>query len=226
MYNHIIFDLDGTLVDTIQDVTNSINHALESMGFPVKTKADVKQAIGPGREYFLQYIFPEGEHTQINGEQFLELFRNHYWDHCIDETRLFQGMEKVLEILKDKRLHVASNKPKKYIIHILNGLEIKDKFDIILGPEDVTAVKPHPEMIVQLLQKAGAQASEALFVGDTDNDMQAGRGAGVHLCAVKFGYGNQKVLKTYNPEYFIKRPEEIIDIVMNHTTQGEAIYGS
>lgn len=227
MYKHIIFDLDGTLVDTIQDVTSSINYALKVMGFPAKTLAEVQQAIGPGKDHFLKYIFPDGEDTEVDGELFLDLFRKHYWDHCVDATKPFDGMSKVIHALEnDFNLHVASNKPRPFIERILEGLHIKDKFKVIVGPEDVTAAKPHPEMIIQVLNRAGAKPNDTLFVGDTDNDMKAGRGAGVHLCAVKFGYGALDVLESYNPEYFIEKPEEILEIAMNHSTAREITHGS
>lgn len=214
-FDTIIFDLDGTLMDTAQDVLKAINHALRLLGRDPADLDQVKRAIGPDKDTFLDAVLPGASSESM--DRFISLFREFYWDHCLDQTRLFPGMERVLEGLEGKILAVATNKPRKYSVKILEGRHILDRFQCVVGPEDVNHPKPHPEMIVTIMKFVKASPARTLIVGDTEQDMRAGRGAGVGLCCVRYGYGNLDRILQINPEYCIERPEEILEIVTNHS---------
>lgn len=213
-YQTIIFDLDGTLADTLQDVRSCINIALEEMNKPILTENLAKSAIGPGSDQFLETILPDG--TDEDKEMFLGKFRSHYWNHCLDHTQLFPGMEKVINSLEKEKIAVATNKPRKATEKILEGLGVLDRFDCIMGPEDVNHVKPHPEMIVRVLERLNCTPSQTLFVGDTDKDMLAGRGAGVVLCGAMYGYGDSIALERQSPRHIIHEAIQLLDIVHNY----------
>lgn len=212
-FDTVIFDLDGTLADTAPDVLEGVNHALDRLGFPPISLERVKQAIGPGREAFVQAVFPDGADPDM--EAFIDTFRGHYWDHCLDRTTLFPGMEAVLLALEDRTLAVASNKPRRFTEKILEGLGIRKRFDDVVGPEDVARPKPCPDMILKILDGVGDEPARVLFVGDTDKDMVAGRGAGVTLCGVRYGYGVSEDLERENPDFLVDRPLELLDVVVN-----------
>jgi phosphoglycolate phosphatase len=213
-FETVIFDLDGTLVDTVADVTDGVNHALKLMGSSPLSQEQVKKAVGPGKEEFIRIIFPDVENPDI--ESFLSFFREYYWDHCLDKTDFFPGMKEVLTAFKDRKLAVASNKPCRFTHRILEGLGVSPWFDAVLGPEDVTHAKPHPEMILKAVEALDAEPADCLLVGDTDKDMEAGRGAGVCLCGAGYGYGSSEDLLKYKPDYFIDLPSDLFSIIGNH----------
>lgn len=210
-YDTVIFDLDGTLADTLPDVAHSINGARERMGFGPIPESQVRRAVGPGREEFIQIIFPEVDCP--DDKAFLSNFRDIYWHRCLRTTTLFPGMEDVLIQLKDHNLAVATNKPMRFSEKILRGLNVWGRLKLALGPEDVKHAKPHPEMVVKAMEMMQTKPSKTLFVGDTDKDLLAGRGAGVDVCGVLYGYGEQAVLEKNRPDYMIKSPIELLSII-------------
>ena len=213
-FHTIVFDLDGTLADTLPDVASGVNKALEQMGHSPLSIQQVKKAVGPGKDEFIRAIFPGVENPE--GKTFLSLFRGIYWEHCLDETQLFPGMEEVLNRLENRKLGVASNKPRAYTEKILEGLGVRFCFDEVLGPEDVVHAKPHPEMIIKLVERVEGKPSQTLLVGDTDMDIRAGRGAGIGVCGVRYGYGRVVDMERLSPDFFIDSPEELLSILDNH----------
>ena len=214
-FDTIIFDLDGTLADTIFDVRDAINQSLDRMGFPPISMEQARKTVGPGRNEFIRAIFKDIKNPDV--DKFIAAFREIYWDHCLDQTRLFTEMGNVLANLDDLKLLVATNKPKVFSEKILTGLGIANRFEQVICPEDVTHAKPHPEMIVKGLEMVGGKPSRTLMVGDTANDLKAGRGAGVALCGVRYGYGITEDLVNMNPDFLIDLPSELLEIVeINH----------
>jgi phosphoglycolate phosphatase len=217
LFDTLIFDLDGTLIDSAPDVHFSVNCALKEMGAPTISRKEIRRAIGPGQDGFLKVVFPDGKKADVN--RFISIFRTTYWEHCLDRTELFPGIRTVLSALKDKQFAIASNKPKAFVEKIAAGLNILNRFRCVVGPEDVKHVKPDPEMIVKVLKLCGCGPDRALLIGDTDKDMMAGRAAGVSVCGVRYGYGGIQELKMQEPDFLIDRAEELMDIVGNHHHQ-------
>jgi phosphoglycolate phosphatase len=213
-FHMVIFDLDGTLADTIADVAYGVNEALGRMDFPPIPLEQVKKAVGPGRDEFIRMIFPNVKNPDTKA--FLSIFREIYWDHCLDQTSLFEGMDSVLARLRGRRLGVASNKPKAFSEKILKGLGVRGHFNEVMGPEDVVHAKPHPEMIIKLLERVNGKPAKTLLVGDTDKDMLAGRGAGVGICGVSYGYGRVEDIERQNPDFMIECPADLLEIIVNH----------
>jgi HAD superfamily hydrolase (TIGR01549 family) len=183
------------------------------MGFPPISLEQVKKAVGPGKDEFIRMIFPDVKNPDT--KKFLSIFREIYWDHCLDQTSFFDGMDGVLARLQDRKLGVASNKPKAFSERILEGLGVRYLFEEVMGPEDVVHAKPHPEMIVKLLELVGGQPANTLLIGDTDMDMLAGRGAGVGVCGVRYGYGRVEDIERQNPDFMIESPAELLEIIEN-----------
>jgi 2-phosphoglycolate phosphatase len=213
-FDTLIFDLDGTLIDSAPDVHFSVNCALKEMGAPPIDREEIRRAIGPGQDGFLKVVFPNLKKSEVN--RFISIFRKYYWEHCLDRTVLFPGVQIVLSTLKDKQFAIASNKPKAFVERIITGLNIINRFRCVVGPEDVKHVKPDPEMIVKVLQLCGCEPDRALLIGDTDRDVMAGRAADVPVCGVQYGYGEIQEIKKQKPDFLIERADELIDIVNNH----------
>lgn len=213
-FQTLIFDLDGTLIDSVSDVHFAVNCALKEIGVPLIGRDTIKMVIGPGRDEFFKVVFPEGSKKEVR--RFISIFREYYWAHCLDRTVLFPGISQVLSSITEQKLAVASNKPRMFTEKILTGLHIREKFHCIVGPEDVKHAKPDPEMIHKILHFFGGLPEETLLIGDTDKDMIAGREAGVRICGVRYGYGDKHDLEFQKPDFMINQAEEMVSIIGNH----------
>ena len=206
-FDTLIFDLDGTLADTFPDVVTAVNVGRAAMDRPPVPGAEVRKAIGPGKQVFLDTLMPDA--SEAEQRAFLDAFRAYYEVHCLDSTRLYPGMEAVLEAAQGLSLAVATNKPGPTARLILDGLGVLDRFQRLLGPGDVTHPKPHPELVVRALMELGSEPETALFIGDTVLDMQAGQAAGVAVGAALWGYGHPEELRTHRPDFLLENPADI-----------------
>ncbi len=207
----IVFDLDGTLLDTAPDVHLCSNLALRAMGLPEISLAQARASIGPGPDNFARVTLGD-RHVHRFGE-FIALFRQLYQERCLIQTRPFPGVVEMLERLEGYQLAIATNKPASYTGRILAGLELERYFSVVICPEDVAHLKPHPEMIVAAMARTGATAATTLVVGDTDNDICAGRAAGARTCAVTWGYGPRAALEPLRPDFIISKPAELLELL-------------
>jgi len=205
-----IFDLDGTLLDTLTDLHLCINGALEQMELPVLPRHVVQEAIGPSAEAFGRVTLG-GENLHRLSE-LLERFRVLYYQRCLDHTRPFPGIPSVLERLDSSTRAIATNKPLRGTRHILDALGLSHHFDTVIGPETVERVKPHPDMILYALDRAGVEAGRTLMIGDTENDLQAAAAAGVWSCLVEWGYSLQTDKLRESADFVISTPEQLLEL--------------
>lgn len=210
-FRAIIFDFDGTLVDTAPDVLRCANLTLRELGMRTITLEQARRSIGPGPDNFARIVLPEGQQHRF--DEFIQIFRKHYDEHCLDHTRPFPGVPELLERLNGVPKAVASNKPKVYIRRILEELGLAPHFQVIIGPEDVTRLKPNPDMLLAAANALEVRPEEALMVGDTDNDVLAARAAGMKVCAVMWGYSPLETLQKAAPDFLIRSPEELESLV-------------
>lgn len=210
----VIFDLDGTLVDTFPDVSACINRALTAMKRDPLPPERAKTAIGPGKEVFLRTIL--GDDAEREEERFLKIFRGFYITHCLDNTTLFPGMETVLTELASHRLIVATNKPGAAARRILAGLGVLSCFAFVVSPEQVEQAKPAPDMIEYALKRTGGDTASAIIIGDTELDMQAGKNAGITTVAALYGYGDAGRISAASPDYSVHSPLEIMTLFNHH----------
>lgn len=212
-YKLIIFDLDGTLADTAPDVHFCINFIRAEMGLPPIFLDEAKMAIGPGPDLFVKHITSNDKNINISDT--VKQFRQIYSQHLLDQTKLFPSILKLIEYLYDNKiiLIVVTNKPGRYSKQILSGLNVSKYFKNILGPEEVKHQKPAPDPILKALDLAAVNSNEALMVGDTEYDIRAAKAANIDICAVGYGYSTEEHLKKFNPDYFIKNPDELLQIV-------------
>ncbi|MBN1543818.1 HAD-IA family hydrolase [candidate division KSB1 bacterium] len=206
-----IFDLDGTLLDTAPDVHHSINLALSRLGLPLISLEKTKKAIGPaGADNFSRHTL--GENAKHRIDELLAVFRTIYWDNCCRMTRPFPGIADLLEEMDGLKRVVASNKSLPYTERILDCLGIKEKFDLILGPENVASPKPKPDMLHAALAHFSLRPHQALMIGDTDNDLLAAKAAGIPDCGVLWGYSAAETLNQLQPVFLINKPLEVLKL--------------
>lgn len=214
----VLFDLDGTLVDTATDVHISLNIALEKMGLPTISRQIAKKAIGPGPQEFIKHILLDRVDLE---EEFRQIFRSIYWERCADNAEPFDGIVELLQELKDKNIKaaVATNKSHQGTDAVLKALELEFYFDVILSRDQVEHPKPAPDMVLEVCQLLNISPRQSMFIGDTDNDILASNAAGVKSCLALWGYSDHfnelKKISTYAVEH----PLQVLDIIESEIFQ-------
>lgn len=209
-YKALIFDLDGTLVDSYDAIQESLNFTLEQLGYPRVTLDTVKKRVGRGLENLIRYSVSE-EHLQ----QGIELFRKSYDETHLRGTYLLSGVQETLSTLyrKHLRMGVASNKPSDYSRNILRHLRVERYFIDCYGPDLVGSPKPDPSMLFALMREMQVEPAESLYVGDMTLDVESARNAGLHVAIVPTGSNTVEELSAANPDYLLENFRELISIV-------------
>ncbi len=209
----IIFDLDGTLVDTLDDLTNSMNAALAQLGRPMQSRNQCRAMIGHGLHQFAERALG-GEHVQLADELVLRVV-DYYKDHCLLKTAPYPGMEELIQTLvkKDIRLAVLTNKNQVPAEAISRRYFGNDTFDPIVGAVDGRKAKPDPQTTLDILQLWGLSADEVLFVGDSEADVQTAIHANVKCLACEWGFRSGDQLRQAGANVLIQRPEQILDLL-------------
>jgi phosphoglycolate phosphatase len=197
----IVFDLDGTLADSLPDLTAAANFACRTLGLPEHPPAAVQQMIGGGEKTFVRRFI--GEDHQHVFDEALRLYLEHYSQHCGDMTRLYPGVKETLAMLSGKRLAVLSNKMERLTRQVVEVLGIASFFAAVKGGDSYGALKPAPEGLASLIKELGESPGRTLMVGDKPADILTGRGAGAHTLAVTYGYGELEALSGATPEVMI-----------------------
>jgi phosphoglycolate phosphatase len=200
MYKAILFDLDGTLTESGDGITRSVQYALEKIGKPEPDVEALQVFVGPPLlEQFMRYADVDEE----TGKKAVEYYRERYSVTGIYENRLYPGVEKMLSELKQKgyRLAIASSKPEYYILQILDYFRIYEYFDVIVGSEMNGGRTRKSEVIEEALRllKLENHRDQVVMVGDKEHDVLGAREAGVSCIAVTYGYGTEEELDAAEP---------------------------
>jgi len=204
----VIFDFDGTLIDSKYDIASAVNLTLEDLGLPVRSTEEIFGFVGDGVKRLLRLSVGEDNHAQY--EEALSVFREHYLMHCLDTTQFYPGIESVFDRLNGCTKAIATNKSLEYTLRIVEGLGVKDWFAAIESPSDTSDLKPDPGMLLRILATLQIPPERVVLVGDSTNDVHAAKAAGMRACAVGYGYGNRDKVMALEPEYFCEKPEDIL----------------
>lgn len=212
----VIFDLDGTLLNTIADLAQSTNHALSELGFPTHDESAYKFMVGNGINKLFERALPEGWKTEENILKVRSLFVPHYDLHNADKSRPYAGIVELLERLQANGilLAVASNKyqsaTRKLIAHYFPTI----RFAAVYGQREGISPKPDPTIVHDILKDTGVSVGDTLYVGDSAVDMQTALNARVTACGVTWGFRPRTELEALCPKYLVDKAEEIGDIVL------------
>lgn len=205
----LIFDLDGTLIESKWDIAKSVNLTLTELGLPERPLEEIFGFVGDGVKKLLRLAVGEG--NQASFEDALRVFRGHYLEHCLDRTEFFPGIEPMLQHFACKQKAVATNKSIEYTRVILNGLGAQH-FTYMVGGDNGFGLKPEPGMLLHIMEQLNVPKDRAVLVGDSTNDINGGHNAGIRVCAVGYGMGNREKMRVCQPDWFIERPEELMEI--------------
>jgi phosphoglycolate phosphatase len=209
----IIFDLDGTLINTIDDLGQACNHALSACGYPTHRIEDYPRLVGNGINKLIERALPEEHRKEAAVLRLREHFVPYYDAHNCDLTRPYEGIPALLQALKAQghTLAVASNKYQAATEKIVAQL-FPDTFDVVLGERDGVARKPHPQIVYDILLNR-SDKSETLYIGDSLVDAETAQAAGVKLILCTWGFCTEEQLMTANPDYMVHHPAEILPII-------------
>ena len=202
----IIFDLDGTLVNSAADITNALNYAIRPYGFERLTVERTISLVGEGITRLIEKLVSQKSADLKN--VVLKRFLEYYSEHLTDLTVPYPGVPETLEMLGDYRKAVISNKREDLSRRLLENLALSGYFDVIWGSDSVPEKKPSPAPVIEMLKKISCGPDEAVMVGDSNYDIEAGRAAGVRTVAVSYGYRHVSLLK--DADFIIDNMKELI----------------
>ena len=205
----VLFDLDGTLADTGQDLAASVNFTRARFDLPPLAAPRIHVHVGLGVEHLLRHTLPVKNSAHFH--EIIGVFTDHYEAHLLDTTVLYPGVRDVLEYFHGKRRVVATNKIQRFAEAVVRGLGVDECFDLILGGDSGAEKKPHPALLTLALERFQTPAASALMVGDGDTDIEAGKRAGVMTCGVTYGIGDKERLRAAKPDVMIEHLAELRD---------------
>lgn len=217
MIDTVIFDLDGTLLNTLEDLTDSVNYVMDRYGLPLHTIEEVRGFVGNGAAKLIERAVAQGREHPAYGEM-LSAFRSHYAVHCEDKTAPYVGVEEMLSMLRESgyRLAVVSNKPDgavKQLCHKFFGENIQEAN----GENESAGIKrkPAPDMVYRALAGLSSNAADAVYVGDSDVDVQTAANVPMTCISVTWGFRTREQLLASgaSPEKMIRTPKELLPLL-------------
>ncbi len=219
----IIWDLDGTLLNTIEDLKNATNYVLRTFGYPERTLDEVRQFVGNGARRLFELALPQscGE-EEI--DRALECFEAYYDDHCREHTGPYPGIPEALKALKEAGypMAVVSNKPDS-AVQILCRDYFGEVFTTTRGERRGCPRKPAPDMVLQTAEKLGVAPDRCIYVGDSDVDIRTAKNSGMVCLSVLWGFRDRALLEESGAEHFCDDPAKLMDTVqkLEETLHGE-----
>ena len=209
----VIFDLDGTLLDTIADLAESANYALKQLGYPTHDAETIRTFVGNGINKLLERALPENERTEENLMRMRTHFIPYYDAHNADLSTPYPGIVTLLEELQTKGLMiaVASNKYQEATVKLVKHYFPTIHFVEVLGQREGIAVKPDPTIVFDILKKADVCKEEVLYVGDSGVDMQTATNAGVDAIGVTWGFRPRTELESFCPKGIVDKAAQLND---------------
>lgn len=211
-YSTYIFDLDGTLLDTLADLAAAVNYALRQHGMPEHTIDDVRRFVGNGVRKLMERAIPDGEKNP-DFEATFATFREYYMHHSLDTTRPYPGIIETLEALKAKgcRLAVVSNKMMAATKELCQHF-FAETIEVAIGENEAAGIrkKPAPDTVFEALRQLGEEKDSAVYVGDSDVDLETANNSGLPCISVLWGFRDRNFLIQHGAKTFISAPSELL----------------
>ena len=222
MIKLVVFDLDGTLVNSIYDLADSVNSVLSKNGYPTHDTEKYYHFVGNGTVKLIERALGDETDDQKEILRIHEEFLDYYSEHCLDKTIAYNGVYELLRDLADMKvmLSVASNKTDVFTKEIVDKLFSDIQFSEVSGKKDGVPKKPDPQIVFDIMKALNVTADEVLYVGDSDVDVKTGHNAGLPVCGCEWGFRGREELVGAGSDFVVKNPCEIIDSI-NKLNKGE-----
>ena len=211
-----IFDLDGTLTNTLESMTYSVNLTLEEMGLSKITKDQCRLFVGNGARVLMEKSLKAAGDTDASRiEEGMEIYGRIFDRNCTYHVTPYEGIPEMLKALKDKGIHLAvlSNKPDRQTVKVVKAIFGEEFFDYAQGQKEGIRRKPEPDGVWYLMEQMHVSKEECLYIGDSEVDAATGRNAGLKTIGVLWGFRDRKTLETAGADHLIERPEELLQFV-------------
>ena len=212
-YDTVIFDLDGTLLNTLEDLADAVNAVMRAHAYPERTLDEVRRFVGNGIRRLMEQAVPEDVEGELF-EQVFEEFRSYYTEHCQIKTRAYDGVMELLKMLaeRDYVMAIVSNKNHAAVCE-LNEIYFKEFISVAIGQKDGIRKKPAPDTVWQALKELGKEASSAIYVGDSEVDFMTAENSGMDCVLVTWGFRTEEELVDCTPKAWIQSPEELLAVL-------------
>jgi phosphoglycolate phosphatase len=212
-YNAVIFDMDGTLLDTLEDIAGSVNYALGELDFPTRDISQIRKSVGNGVVRMLELSLPDGTGNPLFNDA-VSLFRQHYDKNCRNKTRPYAGIPELLHNLtaNNCKLEVISNKYDE-AVNELNTFYFSKYITVAIGENENIRRKPAADMLLAALKSLGVTADESVYIGDSEVDIETAANAGIDCVSVTWGFRDRDCLISHGANTMIDSPEELADLL-------------
>jgi phosphoglycolate phosphatase len=216
MFEHYVFDLDGTIIDSAADLAAAVNHTLAQLGLAPQPESTIVGFVGNGVRKLVERSLAaaSGSPDTAQTDRALEIFLPRYADHLLDRTVAYPGVRETLLELhrRGATLSVLTNKPRVHAASILEGLALARCFAAVLGGEDLPTRKPDPLGVNRLIESSGTSRAATLMIGDSPVDVATAHAAGIDACAVTWGFSPRAELAASAPRFLVEKPQEILGL--------------
>lgn len=216
MKKAFIFDLDGTIVDSLSSIADCANDCIEEVGLPRQPLVDYRYFAGDGQyELIKRALRAAGDEELVHYEQAMSRYIEQFKERCFVGCKPYDGMEETLWKLKEKGflLMVLSNKAHANTLRVVKEIYGEELFDHVQGQQESVPKKPDPAGVFMILNQYGLKPEECFYVGDTSVDMKTGNAAGVDTIGVTWGFRDREELEEYQANYIVNRPEELLNLI-------------
>ena len=209
----LLFDLDGTLMDTLQDITDSVNFGMREKGYPERSREEVRLAVGNGVVKLVENLLPEI--SEAERDEFLETFRPYYAVHAMDQSAPYSGLPEVLKKLGEEGYvcGIVSNKPHEATAEI--GKKFFPDFPLALGQREDIPRKPNPDPIEFALKTLGGTKNECIYIGDSEVDVKTALNADVPCIGVTWGFRDESILIEAGAKHLAHTPTELYQVIQS-----------
>jgi phosphoglycolate phosphatase len=220
----ILFDLDGTLLDTAPDLADALNQVLHEYGHPTRSFDEIRPVVSHGGIALISFGFdmePDSPDFEALRQRFLDIYHN----NLARKTRPFPGMEELLEAIETRKMKwgVVTNKPSWLTDPLMDALQLSDRASCIVSGDTVEQKKPHPMPMHHACNQCGSKASQCIYVGDAQRDIEAGNRAGMKTLVALFGYiGEEDQPESWQADGMVTQPMEILEFIDRYSTSGSA----
>jgi len=213
-YKLAVFDMDGTILNTLEDLADSTNYALKANGLPERTIDEVRRFVGNGIRLLIERAVPTDTDKKLT-DQVFDTFKEYYKTHCAVKTRPYDGIKDVLlELRKAGCLTAVVSNKADFAVQDLCKDYFDNLFDFAIGEREGIKKKPAPDSVFEVLSKLNVEKDNAVYIGDSDVDFATSVNAGMDVIMVGWGFRDEEFLREKGAKRIIKQPSEILDIIL------------